>query len=104
MVAGILAGIFVFEITTPAGIQWDSFYRAKSFYLILALGVIVYFYNRALYSRDRDVLRFADSEYCVAYMRSKCLPEAVERYRTAIRLGNSTELDEAKKELRRVLK
>jgi hypothetical protein len=71
---------------------------------LLVTAAAIYWYNKAIYRIDRDVLKFADSEYCVAYVRSKCLPDAAEQYRIAIRTGNKGELTNAMSELRRILK
>jgi hypothetical protein len=104
IVAGVLSGVFTFEITTPSGIDWLLFYKAKSFYGLCVLCVVIYLYNRELYLYERDISRFLDADYCTAYMRSKCLPEAAERYRELIRSGGVGELEQAMTELRKVLK
>lgn len=100
---GVLASAFVVEINTPTGLVWSNFYRAKSFYGLFVLFLLLFFYNRALYEFETDVDRFLDKDYCTAYMRSQCLPEAAERYRQAIRTGAIGELERAMDELRRVL-
>lgn len=78
--------------------------KQSSFYGLLITTIVIYCYNKALYQIDKDILKFADSEYCIAYVRSKCLPEAAEQYRVAIRTGNRGELANAMQELKRVLK
>ena len=100
----IFAGAFVFQISTPTGLEWHDFYEQTSFYGLLTTAAAIYWYNKAIYQIDRDVLKFADSDYCVAYVRSKCLPDAAEQYRIAIRTGNKGELANAMRELKRVLK
>lgn len=100
----VFSGAFVFQISTPAGLEWHDFYRQTSFYGLLITAAAIYWYNKAIYQLDKDVLRFADSEYCIAYVRSKCLPDAAEQYRIAIRTGNKGELSNAMRELKRVLK
>jgi hypothetical protein len=104
LVAGILSGIFVSEITHSSEIAWKEFYKAKSFYGLLALSLCMYFYNKAIYLYEREISRFLDADYCTAYMRSKCLPEAAERYKKLIRSGDGGELKQAMDELKKVLK
>jgi len=104
VVAGVLSGTFVLEITPPAGLDWGLFYKAPSFYALCMLTVVIYWYNRELYLYEREIDRFLDSDYCIAYMRSKCLPEAAERYRELIRSGAGGELKQAMDELRKILK
>jgi hypothetical protein len=104
IVAGVLSGTFVLEITTSKGLAWGTFYNARSFYALLALSLGIYWYNRELYLYDREVHRFSDVDYCIAYMRSKCLPEAAERYKERIRNGAGGELEQAMDELRRSLR
>ena len=102
--AGVLSGIFVIEISTPIGVYWPRFYAARSFYALLALTFILYAYNRATYRHDMSVLRFLDSEYCEAYMRSKCLPELAEIAKRKIQDGDIGEFVDAMAEFRKILK
>jgi len=104
VVSGVLSGVFVSEITQDAQIVWAEFYKAKSFYGLLALSWLTYAYNKAIYVHEREVSRFLDTDYCTAYMRSKCLPEAADRYKKLIRSGDGGELKQAMDELKKVLK
>lgn len=104
VLAGVLSGVFVTEITNNSQIEWSIFYKAKSFYALLALSVIMYLYNKEIYLYERELSKFLDADYCLAYMRSKCLPEAAERYKHLIRTGGGGELKQAMDELKKVLK
>lgn len=104
ILAGVLAGSFVLEITTPSGLDWMSFYKAPSFYGLLAIAIVTFTFNRETYLYERRVERFLDDDYCRAYMRSKCLPEAAEKYKKLIRDGEAGELTRAMKEFERILK
>ncbi|VVP33028.1 hypothetical protein [Pseudomonas fluorescens] len=104
ILAGVLSGVFVSEITQNSIIVWSLYYKANSFYGLLILGLCTYLYNRALYLHEREVSRFMDTDYCVAYVRSKCLPEAAERYKELIRSGDGGQLKQAMDELKKVLK
>lgn len=104
LAAGVLSGIFVAEITQNSVIIWKELYKAKSFYGLLILSLCMYFYNKAIYLYEREISRFLDADYCTAYMRSKCLPEAAERYKKLIRSGDGGELKQAMDELKKVLK
>lgn len=104
LAAGVLSGIFVAEITKNSVIIWKELYKAKSFYGLLVLSLCMYFYNKAIYLYEREISRFLDADYCTAYMRSKCLPEAAERYKKLIRSGDGGELKQAMDELKKVLK
>lgn len=79
--SGVLSGSFIAEISTPVGLEWKNFYYAKSFYGLLLIIIIIYFYNRALFTREISIAKFSDSDYCLAYVRSKCLPEAAAKYK-----------------------
>ena len=102
--SGVLSGTFVTEITTSSGIAWLTFYKAYSFYGLLVLMVVIYFYNRATYLYERNIRNFSDDDYCIAYMRSKCLPEAAEKYKAFIREGRGGELRQAMDELKKILR
>jgi hypothetical protein len=104
ILAGVLSGIFVLEITTATGVAWGAFYKARSFYGLVVLSFVIYRYNRELYLYEREVQRFLDADYCIAYMRSKCLPEAAERYKELIRTGYGGQLQQAMEELMRILR
>ncbi|MFP6798889.1 MAG: hypothetical protein VCA39_07220 [Pseudomonas sp.] len=104
LAAGVLSGVFVSEITQNSVIVWKELYKAKSFYGLLILSLCMYFYNKAIYLYEREISRFLDADYCTAYMRSKCLPEAAERYKKLIRSGDGGELKQAMDELKKVLK
>lgn len=104
IITGILSGTFVAEISTPQGLDWPHFYRAWSFYGLACLTAVIYAYNRALYQREIEITRFSDTEFCVAYMRSKCLPEAAERFKVMIRDGEAGELARIMGELKKSLK
>lgn len=102
--SGVLCGTFVLEITDAGELVWAKFYETRSFYALLGLTLLMYWYNRAVYLYEKEVHRFLDSDYCIAYMRSKCLPEAAERYKELIRNGTGGELQQAMEEMRKILK
>ncbi len=104
LVSGVLSGAFVAEITTPAGLKWQAFYNTKSFYGLAALAWILYVYNRAVFLHEREISRFLDNDFCTAYMRSKLLPEAAERFKELIRNGQGGELKQATDEIKKILK
>ncbi len=104
LVTGVLSGAFVTEITVNGVITWGLFYKANSFYGLIALSLCMYWYNKAVYLFEKQVSKFSDADYCTAYVRSKCLPEAADRYRQLIREGNGGELKQAMDELKKVLK
>ena len=104
MVVGVFSGTFVTEISATNGLDWKLFYKAKSFWGLVLIALFVYVYYRAVYLYDKNVERFLDDDYCRAYMRSKCLPEAAERYKELIRNGEGGELEEAMREFERIIK
>jgi hypothetical protein len=104
ILTGVFSGSFILEITGQQGIEWLHFYKAKSFYALVVLTLIIFFYNRALYLREVETNKFSDVEFCVAYVRSKCLPEAAAKFREKIRQGQGGELIEVMEELKKSLK
>lgn len=79
-------------------------HKTYSFYVLIVLTAILYFYQRALYLREVEVTNFSDDDYCLAYMRSKCLPAAAAKYRQVIEEGNGDELNKLMKEFKKSLK
>jgi hypothetical protein len=104
IVVGIISGTFVSEITTSNGLDWSATYKAKSFYGLLVIAFFSYLYHRATYLYEREMERFLDDDYCRAYMRSKCLPEAAEKYKELIHSGEKGELVRAMREFEKILK
>jgi len=102
--SGVLSGAFIAEITINGKLVWRGFYTAASFWALGGLSVLLYAYQRALLHREGHVSRFSDKEYCLAYMRAQCLPEAAQRYKELIRKGDGGEFEKAMAELRRTLR
>jgi hypothetical protein len=102
--SGILSATFVTEISTPNGLDWKLAITAKSTYGIIFLAIIIYKYNRAVFLREKEIRQFSDADYCIAYMRSQCLPEAAEQYKRMIRDGQGGELKQAMDEVKKILK
>ena len=103
ILCGVLSGTLVMEITRSNVIDWTLLKTAKSAYGLLLLILVIYKYNRAIYRREKEIARFLDNDYCVAYMRSQCLPQAAERFKRLIRDGQGGELKQAMDELKKVL-
>src|SRR5260370_24879645 len=76
IVACVLSGIFVIEITTSSGLAWGVFYKARSFYALGALSLAIYWHNRALSLYQPEDPPFMHADYCIAYIRTRCFPEA----------------------------
>lgn len=104
IVSSILAGLFVYEITMNGIVEWETFYKAKSFIGILIWLLFVCLYNSFLYEREMDILKFKDENYCKAYIRSQCLPEVAARYRNLVRSGNTSDLKDIAGEIKRMIK
>ena len=104
ILSGILASTFISEISTPNGLDWKLARTAKSTYGLILLIIIIYKYQRALFLREKEIRQFLDTDFCIAYMRSQCLPEAAEQYKRKIREGQGGELKQAMDELKKVLK
>lgn len=89
---GVFSGSLVTEITIGNEIVWLMFYRVFSFYALLALLLILVWYERFIYIFETDITQFGDPEFCEAYLRSQMLPELAERSRQLIRDGQTQEL------------
>ena len=71
--------------------------------MIVIYTVVVYFYNKLLYFHEKNVLKFLDDDYCLAYIRKECLPEIVNKYKEDIKSGKQPkEFIDIKKELRKL--
>ena len=104
IIASVFAGTFVAEISTPFGLDWRHCYNTTSIYILACLSILQYIYQKALYTHERSILNFLDNEYCKAYARSECIPEAIKQWKAKIKDGQGGELEKAMKELEKVLK
>lgn len=98
IVTGILCGSFVTEITVDGALRWEFFYKVKSFYGLLLLAIIIYFYLKFLYIEEVTISNFKDDSYTKAYMRKECLPALAEKSRRLIKEGKTT------KEIKNIVK
>ncbi len=53
---GFFSGLFVIQITTKDGIEISHFYEAWSFYVLLTIVVMVFFYYRAIYLYEKSMV------------------------------------------------
>jgi len=100
---GVLSGSLVTEITTPRGLDWSHVHSTVSFYGLILSTVLQGMYAKLLYGYEQEVLKFADTEYCIAYLRARCLPELAARAQERIRNGEGGEFKAAIEEIRQVL-
>jgi hypothetical protein len=90
VIFSVLSGAFTTEISIDGNLEWSTFYKARSFYGLMLSSILMYFYFRLQFSFDQNVTKFQDDEYCKAYMRKECLPEAAKKINTLIKDGKST--------------
>lgn len=101
---GVISGAYVNEITTPEGVKWARSFILPSFYLLITATILMVVFHRVVYLHETSVDKFRDDQFCMAYVRSKCLPEAAERYKQLIRSGDGGQLKQAMDELKKALK
>lgn len=104
IVVGFFSGTLVTEMTVDGIISWKRFYLTASFYVLVAVAIVLYLYHKARFKMESSVLEFRDADYCVAYVRSKCIPEMAEKWRDRIRTGDGGELTRAMAELKESLR
>jgi hypothetical protein len=93
------SGGFVYVMSSDGTIKWGSFYETNSFWLLIAIIVIYYFYRKLLYNYERDILNFSDDEYVKAYAMREGLPELLEQTKQRTRDGREGELTRTMEEL-----
>jgi len=76
LTAGVLASAFVVDITVDGKIHWAETSSSRTFYLLVAFVVVWLALQLVFLDHDRDVVKFADDEHCLAYARKMQL-EAV---------------------------
>jgi uncharacterized membrane protein YfcA len=101
---GVFSGSLVTEITVASELRWAEVPQTLSFYMLLVLTAAQIIFSRWVYEMDRDVMRFSETTYCLAFIRSRLLPEVAIRFGEQIRNGQGGELKRAMDEVREVLK
>lgn len=105
LISGILCSGFITEITVNGKLNWASFYKTTTFWLICIYSILLYLYNRFLYLHEKNILKFLDDDYCKAYIINQCLPEITDRYKKEIKEGkNLSELIDIRAELSKLKK
>ena len=100
---GVYSGALIADITTPTGLVWRLAIRSISLYILVLLTGFQGWYTRRLLLYERETMRFLDNDYCVAYLRSICLPELALRAQERIRVGQGGEFKQAMDEIKQVL-
>lgn len=101
VLTGLLASSFVAEFYFQDRPIYKFFYHSWSFYGILGILLIAFFYYRFLEQHDKQIGLYKDEDYCMAYLRRECLPAYAESLRTSIRNGT---VSEDLKDLRKIHK
>jgi len=108
LLSSILIGIFsntlVSDIATSSGIAWGSVYQSASFYLLIVFAALTLLFHRFLHTFETDIQKFRDADFCLAYARSRLLPEQIERSRQKIKDGDIGDFQAAMREIQKVLK
>jgi len=105
ILSGILCSAFVTEITGQGKLRWTYFYKSYSFYAIIIYIIILYFYNKFIYVKEKDIMMFLDQDYCKAYIKSRSLPAMMTKYEEMINQGQtSNELVEIQSQLEDLMK
>jgi len=97
------SGGIVYEMSSGGNIKWGSFYETKSFWILLVIILVYYFYRRFLYKYEKDILNFADDEYVKAYAMKEGLPELLEQTKRRMRDGKEGELTRTMEELQEAM-
>ncbi|WP_156484627.1 hypothetical protein [Thalassospira lucentensis] len=103
ILTAVLTGLFVSEISTPAGIAWKTFYKTYAFWPLVGMSWILYWHATHTVEQENDISNFTNEEYCLAYLRSQCLPELAERARKKIREGDTSDYEKAVSEFKETL-
>jgi hypothetical protein len=105
LLSGILCSGFITEITVNGKLEWFTFYKTTTFWLLCVYTILLYMYNRFIYLHEKNILKFLDDDYCKAYIINQCLPEITERYKKDIKDGKQlTELIDIRAELKKLKK
>lgn len=99
--SGVLAGVFIFDITKENHLVWTDSYKHWSFWLMLFLLMVNIWYFRQIKEAESNIDRFSDEDYCRAYMNHLCLPALAETVAEQIRAGNVNAYSEGMDIIRR---
>ncbi|MBY6121841.1 hypothetical protein KUV64_22150 [Mameliella alba] len=92
------------EITTAAGISWSVAPSTASFWLLLAVCVLTYFFHKFMHAHEHGIQAFQDTEYCIAYARSQLIPTQIQAYQKQIESGDLDQFEDAMSKIKESLK
>lgn len=101
---GIFSNTLVTEITTDAGISWDSMPRKFSFWALIISSLAAFQFHRHLHIYETEISAFKDVDFCMAYARSQLIPAQVSASITAIAAGDDAQFKAAMKKIKDALK
>ena len=69
IVVSIVANIYAFQIAPNGVIAWSKLTQVSAFWPLVVIVVIWLYTNIAFLRHDQNIQRFADDDYCVAFVR-----------------------------------
>lgn len=104
ILTGLVSAALVNEITVDSTVIWASSIKKINFYFLIFLAIINYIYYMYIHKADSEVLKFSDGVFCLAYVRSQLLPDAVEAAKSKIRSGDTGDFEAAMESFEKVLR
>ena len=95
ILTGLVSGALINEITIDNKVRWMLSFGKINLYILLALAALNYIYYMYIYKVEAEILKFSDGVFCLAYVRSQLLPDAVEAAKVRIRNGDTAEFEVA---------
>ena len=104
ILTGLVSGALINEITIDNKVRWMLSFGKINLYILLALAALNYIYYMYIYKVEAEILKFSDGVFCLAYVRSQLLPDAVEAAKVRIRNGDTAEFEVAMASFEKVLR
>lgn len=101
---GLVSGALINEITIDNKVNWLLAVRRYNLYILIFMATLNYIYYVFIHKIEVEMLKFSDSVFCIAYVRSQLLPDAVEAAKIRIRNGDTVEFEAAMASFKKVLR
>ncbi|WP_156035602.1 hypothetical protein [Caulobacter sp. UNC358MFTsu5.1] len=101
---GLVSGALINEITIENRVNWLFAFKSYNLYILIFFALLNYLYYDSIHKIEVEILKFSDSVFCIAYVRSQLLPDAVEAAKIRIRNGDTVEFEAAMASFKKVLR
>ena len=105
IISGVLCGAFITEITVNGKLDWswNTLKHARFFWGLCIYIVLYLLYSTYFYNSEKNILKYRDLEFCLAYVTKAGLQHISDRWNQDVKDGKPvTDLFDVQEALRKL--